>query len=98
LAFAAILGCVFWLLDVVAEGADLSVTGSIAGLFSVTLTNSGLFTTLVSHGLGVAIIVLAVMPRREARAQRTARDATADLPSGHVAQATGSINPTLRGP
>jgi len=98
LAFAASLGCVFWLLDVVAEGADLSVTGSIAGLFSVTLTNSGLFTTLVSHGLGVAIIVLAVMPRREARAQRTARDPKADLASGHVAQATGSINPTLRGP
>lgn len=67
--FAAILGVVFWLLDVVADRTDLAITGSVAGILGVILTNTALFTTLVSHGLGLAIIVFALLPRREDRAQ-----------------------------
>jgi hypothetical protein len=74
LGFTVILGAVFWLLDVVAGRADLAVTGSVAGILGVILTNTGLFTTLVSHGLGLAIVAFAVLPRRApgARAQREA--------------------------
>jgi hypothetical protein len=97
-AFSAILGCVFWLLDMVADRADLPITGSVAGGFGVILTNTGLFTTLVTHGLGIAIILFAVLPRSGARARGKARGAGPELPSGHFAQTTGSIEPTMRGP
>lgn len=98
LVFAAILGCVFWLLDVVADGTDLSVTGSIAGLLSVTLTNSGLFTTMVSHGLGVAIILIAILPRREADPQSAVEEVGSAIPP-RGAFATGrAVEPTSRAP
>jgi hypothetical protein len=66
LIFPAILGGVFWLLDVVADRVDLAVTGSVAGILGVIMTNTALFTTLMSHGLGLAIILFAVLPRSEA--------------------------------
>ena len=97
-AFAAILGCVFWLLDVVADGADLSVTGSVAGLLTVTLTNSGLFTTLVSHGLGVAILLIAILPRRDAHTQSEAQGAQTELAPRHPFESDRAIEPTSRAP
>ena len=65
LVFTAVLGGIFWLLDVVASRLDLAVTGSVAGTLGVIMTNTALFTTIVTHGLGLAIILIAVMPRRE---------------------------------
>jgi len=65
LLFAAILGGVLWLLDVVADRTDLAITGSVAGILGVIMTNTALFTTLVSHGLGLTIVAFALLPRSE---------------------------------
>ena len=87
--FAAILGGVFWLLDVVADRTDLAITGSVAGILGVILTNTALFTTLVSHGLGLAILVFALLPRREDEAPAsTTVTGRAELAAG------GSVAPT----
>lgn len=82
--FAAVLGGVFWLLDVVADRTDLALTGSVAGILGVILTNTALFTTLVSHGLGLAIIIFALLPRREDQAPASPTTVTrqAELAAG----------------
>jgi hypothetical protein len=61
-AFTILLGVVLWVLDAVATGRDLRLTGSIAGLMALLLANSGVLTTLASHGLGLAIVLLALLP------------------------------------
>ena len=65
LLFATILGGIFWLLDVVADRTDLAITGSVVGVLGVIMTNTALFTTLLTHGLGLAIVAFALLPRHE---------------------------------
>ena len=90
LLFAAILGGLFWLLDVVADRTDLAITGSVAGILGVILTNTALFTTLVSHGLGLTILAFALLPRREDKAPALTTTVTgrAELGAGRSAAPT----------
>jgi hypothetical protein len=98
LAFTVIMGCVFWLLDVVVDGVDLSVTGSVAGVLGVILTNTGLFTTLVSHGLGLAIILFSMLPRRDAYAQPESPGAPTARAPRRPFEGDRAIEPNSRAP
>ncbi len=50
--------------DAAASGRDLRVTGSIAGLMAFHLSNSALLTTILTHGLGFALLLVLLMPRQ----------------------------------
>lgn len=80
IAFSIGLGIILWLLDVVADGTDFAVTGSVVAVVAVILTNTALFTAVQSHGLGLLIVVYSLMPRRE-HALDPATDAASGAPA-----------------
>ena len=93
LAFSGVLGAIFWVLDVVADGTDIAITGPVVGIFGFVLSNSGLFTTILSHGLAFAILALALLPRLPATirvGERVARN------SGGVPYRIERVQPTRR--
>jgi len=61
--FTLILGLVLIWLDSAAIGRDLRVTGALAGLMAIVLSNSALLTTILTHGLAFAIVLIYLMPR-----------------------------------
>jgi hypothetical protein len=61
--FTITLGLVFIFLDNAATGRDLRVTGPIAGLMAIVLSNSALLTTILTHGLAFAIVLIYIMPQ-----------------------------------
>ena len=63
LGFTFVFGLVLLVLDAAASGRDLRVTGVIACLMAVVLSNSGLLTTILTHGLGFALLLILLMPR-----------------------------------
>ncbi len=60
-----LLSAVLRLLDAVSEGLDDRVYITVALYVAVTLTNSFLFTVLMTHGLLVTMVVLKLMRRDE---------------------------------
>lgn len=62
-AFTLLLGVALILLDSAASGRDLRITGAIAGLMAIVLSNSALLTTIMTHGLGLAIVLIFLMPQ-----------------------------------
>ncbi len=95
LAFSVALATIFWFLDVVADKADLATTGAVTGIFAVTLTNTSLFTTLLSHGFGPALVAFALMPRgpgRERRGVRRSGQPMAEPRLGAI-RASSSVSP-----
>lgn len=52
-----------WAMNAVSVGRPLWVTGSVLATASIALTNSALLTSLLSHGIGVAMLFVALMPR-----------------------------------
>ena len=65
LVFSIGLGVVLWLLDVVSDGTDLAITGSVVAVIAVILTNTAFLTATMSHGLGLLILAYSLMPRGE---------------------------------
>jgi hypothetical protein len=63
------VGLIMVLLDGVAAGRDLRVTGAIAGLMAFPLSNSAFLTTILTHGLGLAVLLLFLMPRQVERSE-----------------------------
>jgi hypothetical protein len=63
--FTVGLGLFLVLLDRVAVGRDLRVTGTLAGLMAIQLCNSGLLTTIANLGLGVATLLILLMPEHD---------------------------------
>lgn len=63
LAFTILLGVVLIVLDSAGTGRDLRITGALAGLMAIVLSNSALLTTIVTHGLGLAIVLIFLMPQ-----------------------------------
>ncbi len=58
-----VLACVLLLFDGAARFKDLRFTGTMLALPSVALANSGVLTTIASHGLGLAVILALLLPR-----------------------------------
>ncbi len=52
-----------WIYDSLAYGRHLFITGIMISLPAITLTNSSLQTSLLTHGLGVLVIVLYFLPK-----------------------------------
>lgn len=61
--FTLVLGVVLWLLDSVASGRDLVVIGPTLGLAGITLGNGALFTSILTLGIGLTIVIVALAPR-----------------------------------
>lgn len=64
LASTFILGAYLVVLDAAASGRDLRVTGPLAGMMAITLSNTGILTAFMTHGLGLALILILLMPRQ----------------------------------
>lgn len=67
LPIAALAACVFWLLDSAARGLDPRFTTLCVAFAAMNLSDTSLFTTLLTGGLGIIIFALALMPRRLAQ-------------------------------
>jgi hypothetical protein len=61
--FTVALGLFLVVLDRAARGRDLRVTGTLAGLMTIQLANSGLLTTMANLGLGLATLLILLMPQ-----------------------------------
>lgn len=63
LSFSAVLGGILWVLDSVAAGRDLVVIAATLGLAGMSLANGALFTSILTFGVGLTIVLAALMPR-----------------------------------
>lgn len=61
--FTMFLGIVLWLYDSVTDNDDRFSAAAMIGIPAFSLTNSALFTTLLTHGLGLLLILVYLMPR-----------------------------------
>lgn len=60
---AAILAAILAVADYTAQGLPAAVSALVLLMPAITLSNSGLNTSLSSHGVGLALVVLAFLPR-----------------------------------
>lgn len=60
--FTIVLGVVLWVLDSAGAGRDIRVIGPTLGLAGITLGNGALFTSILTLGLGLTIVLIALMP------------------------------------
>lgn len=83
-------GAILILFDRVSVGRSVVVCGSLLGAASLALTNSGVLTSLLTHGLGLAAVMVWLMPPQVDRhdrqhlspkGDRSSRDATQLAPS-----------------
>jgi hypothetical protein len=58
--FTLVLGIVLWVLDSAGARRDVLVIGPTLGLIGITLGNSGVFTTIMTLGLGLIVAFLAL--------------------------------------
>jgi hypothetical protein len=63
-------------MDSAARGRTLALVVAIFGAAMVTLTNSGLLTSIGTHGIGLAVLLVALLPLADAR-QRSPEAASA---------------------
>ena len=61
--FTIALGLVLWIFDIAGEGRDLRVIGPLLGLVGNTLAQGALETALLTSGIWLAIVLIAVMPQ-----------------------------------
>lgn len=87
-AATAGVGLVMILLDGAATGRDLQVTGTLAGLMAFPLSNSAFLTTILTHGLGLALLLVFLMPRLGERTEH-------DKPSVVQASPAGDDRPVV---
>jgi len=63
--FTFIVGLVMWLFDSLAKGRDIRLTGLLFGMPAFYLTNTALLTSLLTHGIGLVLVVIYFLPRTE---------------------------------
>ena len=64
-----LLAVVLWLYDSLAVGRDRRVVALAIALPAFALANTGLLTTLLTHGFGLAMLLVYLMPPPEAEAE-----------------------------
>jgi hypothetical protein len=81
--FTIVLGLVLWVMDSAADNRDLTAIAPVMALAGLTLCDGALFTALLTNGIGLAILLIAFMPR--------APDATSNVetPSAHAPSVSG---------
>lgn len=63
LAYTALLGFILWLFDSFARERNAPLVAILLGLCTFSLANSGLLTNLCTHGLGLALALVYLLPR-----------------------------------
>jgi hypothetical protein len=62
--FTAILGVVFWFYDSITVDRDLRLAALMLAMPAISLANTGLFTSLLTHGVGFACLVMYCLPNQ----------------------------------
>jgi hypothetical protein len=62
ICFTLLLAVVLWLYDSMAVGRDLHVAALVIALPAFALANTSLLTSLLSHGIGLAMLLVYLMP------------------------------------
>jgi hypothetical protein len=60
--FSVVLALVLWLIDGLARGRDARVTAPLLAIAGLTFAASALFTALLTQALGLACLLIALMP------------------------------------
>jgi hypothetical protein len=63
LTISLILASIFWLLDCLMADTDIRMAVLMLGLPAIALSNSSLFVTFVTHGLGLVLLLAFLMPK-----------------------------------
>ena len=63
--FTLLLALVLWLYDSMAAGRDRRVAVLVISLPAFALANAGLLTSLLTHGIGLAMLLVYVMPAEQ---------------------------------
>ncbi len=64
-AFTALLALVLWLYDSAAVELDNRIPALVMSMPAITLANSALLTCLLSHGMGLALVLMFLHPRSQ---------------------------------
>lgn len=67
LGVTVLTGLVFWTFDTAAQGADPRVSMVLLGTAAIKLSNTALATTLLTHGLVLAVFIAFFLPALQAR-------------------------------
>jgi O-antigen polymerase len=62
ICFTCLLALVLWLYDSTAAGRNLYVAALVIALPAFAVANSGLLTSLLTHGIGLAMLLMYLMP------------------------------------
>ncbi|HEU4671550.1 MAG TPA: hypothetical protein VFS32_01490 [Candidatus Limnocylindrales bacterium] len=73
--FTVLLGALLWLLDSLAAGRDIAILGAGIGFLGIILANGALLTQILTGGLGLAVLLVAVMPSTTAQTPRAVAEA-----------------------
>ncbi|HEX5591388.1 MAG TPA: hypothetical protein VFX65_13940 [Candidatus Limnocylindrales bacterium] len=60
--FTIALGVFLWILDSAGAGRDILVIGPTLGLAGITLGNGALFTSILTLGLGLTVVLVTLLP------------------------------------
>ena len=71
--FTLVLGLVLWIADGLAQGRDARVAGPMFAIAGLSLANSALFTTVLTLGLALGCLLIALMPPAPGHAARPSR-------------------------
>jgi hypothetical protein len=62
IAFTIVLGLVMWAFDNLAKDRDIRIIAMLMGVAGFTWSNAGVFTSLLTHGIGLMFILLYLLP------------------------------------
>jgi hypothetical protein len=81
--FSAILGVILWTFDSMTQKSSLLLASLMLALPVFTLSNSGLLTTLLTHGLLVGVVAASFLPQESAATDaQPSTSGTGRLPVG----------------
>jgi len=89
LCFSALLAAFMWVYDSAARRIDYRLATALIAMPAISLCNSALLTSLLSHGLGISLAVILFYPTRKER-----KASTSNLASRYPAtrQRTATVN------
>lgn len=62
--FTLLLGMVLWVFDSLSRGVDYRLACLLLGVPAITLSNTALLTSLLTHGIGLALLLMYLLPRK----------------------------------
>lgn len=83
IGFSLLLGLLLWAMDSVSAGRPLAIAAAVLGVASFSLVNSGLLTSVLTHGIAAAMFLVWLMPvRADETTLDSPKDASLPVPSG----------------